>query len=210
MLTPDGVSVRPLIETLPAGATLYRTHHAAYPAHAFNSGTHPARPSSRFSFFGDPPVPVLYASDTIDGALSETLLRDVPLAGGTVLLEQVENRVLSPVRTTQELRLLQLHGHGFRHLHIDPSQITLTSPRLYPQTVPWGEAACAAGMDGIVWMSRHHNSSRAYVIFDRPDTPGAVEDHPERSVVRAFSRPDHLNWLTRMLDPLNVVVLDPS
>jgi len=210
MLTPGGESVNPPVETLPAGTTLYRIHRGAHPAHAFNPGRVPAQPSARFSFFGDPPVPALYAADTIDGAIGETLLRDAPMAGGAILLEQVEDRILSPIVTTAELRLLQLHGIGFRRLRVAASDVTLTSPRDYPRTVRWGEAAYAAGLHGIVWMSRHHDSSRAYVIFHRPDLESPVAQHPDTSAVRAFSRPDHLDWLTRVLNPLGVVIVDPS
>lgn len=211
MRTPGGVWVKdPVTETLAAGATLFRIHNSAHRAHVFNPGRAPARPTSRFSFFGDPPVPVLYAADTIDGAISETLLRDVPLAGGNLMLEQVQDKVLSPIRSARELRLLQLHGHGFRRLNIAPEQITLTPPRLYDQTVPWAQSAYAAGLDGIVWMSRHHNTTRAYVLFDRPSAPSSIKAHPDKSSVRVFSRPDHLDWLTRMLNPLNVAVLDPG
>lgn len=210
MLTPDGVSVDPLIETLPAGSTLYRVHSSAYPADAFNPGSVPARPRARFSFFGEPPVPVLYASETVDGALSETLLREVPLGGGSILLDQVESKALSPIVTVRELRLLQLHGHGFRHLKVAPEDITLTSPRQYPQTVPWGQQAYEASLDGIVWMSRHHNTSRVYVFYDRPHSPVTVGVHPDQATARAFSLPEHLDWLTRQLDPLDVAILDPS
>jgi hypothetical protein len=210
MLAPNGVLLDPPIETLVAGATLFRLHSATHAAQAFNPGRSPATPIARFSFFGDPPVPALYASDAIDGAINETLLRDVPLGGGTILLDQVENRVLSPIRTTRDLRLLQLHGHGFRQLNIRAEDITRTSSRLYHQTVPWAESAYMAGLDGVVWMSRHHDSSRAYVFFGRPGTTGPVEAHPDRSIVRAFGRDEHLDWLTQQLEPLHVVILDPS
>lgn len=210
MLSPEGAAVDPLIETLPAGSTLYRVHGSGHPADAFNPGTSPAQPSARFSFFGDPPVPALHAADTVDGALSETLLREVPLEGGSILLDQVEGKALSPIITVRALRLLQLHGHGFRHLKVGPAHLTLASPRQYPHTVPWGQAAFEAGLDGIVWMSRHHNSSRVYVFYDRPNSPGTIDVHPDQVTARAFSLPEHLDWLTRRLDPLDVAILDPS
>lgn len=186
---------------MPAGTELYRVHPARYPADAFHPGAGTAAPVARFSFFGAPTVPALYAADSVDAAISETLLRDVPVDGGPLPLEAVDYRVLSRVVTTRELDLLQLHGNGFRRLGVSPNQVTLTSPRLYPQTVEWGQAAHAAGLDGVVWMSRHHNSSRAYVLY----YPGSVKAHPG-ALIQDFTEPDGLDWLTRHLAPLRVSI----
>ncbi|MEV4900109.1 RES family NAD+ phosphorylase [Citricoccus sp. NPDC055426] len=128
MLTPDGDSVDPLIETLPAGSTLYRVHSTVYSAATFHPGSAPARPSARFSFFGDPPVPTLYAAETVDAALNETILREIPLRGGAILLDQIEALALSPRIIQRDVRLLQLHGHGFRHVKAAPAELTLSSP----------------------------------------------------------------------------------
>jgi hypothetical protein len=208
--TPAGVMLNPLIELLPAGSSLYRVHDVAYPADSFNPGYAPAWPDYRFSFFGDPPVPALYAADTVIAALSETLLRDVPYEGGSILLEQVEQRALSAVTTVRELRMLQMHGDGFRRHRVAPQDITLTSPRDYPKTVLWGQAAYDAGLDGIVWMSRHHNTSRAYVFFDRPGQPIPLTAQEDWDGARAFSIPSHLDGLASQLNPLGIDILDPS
>lgn len=69
MLSPTGDPVEPLVETLPAGSPLYQVHNTAYPAAASNPGIAPATPNARFSFFGNPPVPTLYAAETVDVAI---------------------------------------------------------------------------------------------------------------------------------------------
>lgn len=195
-LPPD-----PPIEELPQGRTLYRIHANRFAADAFNPGSSPAVAVARFSFFGDPVVPALYAAETVDAAIGETILRDVPIEGGAVPLETVEDRVLSQIQVDRPLRLLQLHGNGFRQIKARPEDVTLTSPRLYPETVAWGQTAHDAGLDGIVWMSRHHNSSRAYVLFQED----AVSASPNPTV-RDFRSPTDLDWLTQQLAPLNVTI----
>lgn len=77
----------------------------------------------------------------------------------------------------------------------------------------WGQAAFDAGLDGIIWMSRHHNSSRSYTFYDRSQTTGPeslISVHPDQASARAFSIPEHLDWLTRQLAPLDVAILDLS
>lgn len=201
MKTPLGTTVEPPTERIAAGATLYRVHPARYPAEAFHPGSGAAKPLARFSFFGQPAiVPALYAADSVEAAIGETLLRDVPLAGGSLPLENVDYRVLSQVTTTRELTLLRLHGDGFRRIGVAADQLTTTSPRRYHQTVPWGGAAYRAGLDGVAWMSRHHDSSGAYVLY----RPGDVAAHPAGTVLHDFTTPDGLDWLTRQLAPVNV------
>lgn len=82
----------PLTEQLPAGSRIYRMFTAAPDRQVttFNpgmSGPH------RFSFFGNPPVPVLYGAQTEVAALCESLLHDVPLTGGRLLPEQYQRCV---------------------------------------------------------------------------------------------------------------------
>src|SRR5690348_13989602 len=61
------VALRPIFRVCPAG----------YPANAFN----PTTSSGRFRPFfcgGTTPVPTLYGSNRVDGALGETVFHDVP------------------------------------------------------------------------------------------------------------------------------------
>ena len=87
-------------------------------------------------------------------------------------MDLVQSKILSPVRSTRQLRLLSLHGHGFRRIGTAAEEVTRTPLSRYAETVPWAHAAHAAGFDGIAWMSRHHDTSRAYVFFGDPTGPG--------------------------------------
>ncbi|WP_179577397.1 RES domain-containing protein [Leifsonia psychrotolerans] len=57
------------------GHELYRVHSRQRAGNAFNPGS--GKPT-RFAFFGDPTVPVLYAADTEAAAVCESLLHDLP------------------------------------------------------------------------------------------------------------------------------------
>lgn len=209
MDTPDGRRVAPSDEVLAAGSVLFRVHSHRFGPADYNPGRPPAAPVTRFAFFGSPPVPVLYAAATAEAAISETLLHDVPVDGGRIDVDLVQSKILSPVVSTRDLRLLSLHGQGFRRIGVTAEHLTRTAPSRYAETVPWAEAAHAAGFDGIVWMSRHHDTSKAYVFFARPAGTGDFTAHPDSAMVRAFAFPKDLDWLTRLLAPLDVTITGP-
>lgn len=209
MLTPDGRSVRPLEEVLPAGAELFRVHQDRFGPADFNPGTAPGVQPTRFAFFGDPPVPVLYAADHPMAAISETLLHDVPVTGGALSASSVRTRVLSALEVVRDLRLVALHGDGFRRIGTAADRITRTPSSAYTFTVQWAQAAHDAGYDGMVWMSRHFDTARSCVIFDPGDASPTVRAHPDPDLVRPFAFEAHLDWLTTRLAPLNVHITLP-
>ncbi|WP_372698792.1 RES family NAD+ phosphorylase [Arthrobacter sp. JSM 101049] len=205
MLTPDGRTVDPRSEILPAGSGLSRVHSAMFGAADYNPGPTPAAVETRFAFFGTPTVPVLYAAQNDDAAIAETLLHDVPLSGGRLDEALVRRRVLSKVASSRDLHLLVLHGDGFRRLGTDPEEITRTSPRHYGETVRWAAAAHAAGFDGMVWMSRLHDSARSYVFFGTSASRDDFQTVPGSG--RAFAFDHELDWLSRRLGPLNIRIV---
>lgn len=73
----------------------------------------------------------------------------------------------------------------------------------------WAVAAHAGGFDGIVWISRHHDTSKAYVFLADPTGTGDFAVHPDPEMVRAFAFTKDLDWLTRLLAPLNVAITGP-
>lgn len=194
----------PALEVLPAGSRLYRTFAAAPDRHVttFNPGYGGPH---RFSFFGDPPVPVLYAAQTETAAVCESLLHDVPLTGGRLLPEHYERSVAAALEPTRELRLAAFHGTGLRRLGIEPMQLTSSPARTYRATVAWAQAAHRAGLDGVVWMSARLNTDRAYVFFgDR------VQESDLRVVTsygRVFTTGPDRDWLVDLCAFLKVDVL---
>lgn len=150
---------------LPVGHQLYRVHGRVRGGDEFNPGL---GSPTRFAFFGDPPIPVLYAADTEVAAVCESLLHAKPLVGAILLRPEYEGRVASRLVTTRLLRFASLMGAGLRRLGLQPTDVTDTPASAYPFTVRWAEAASDAGFDGLVYMSRKCNSDRAYVLFDGP------------------------------------------
>lgn len=205
MFTPDGRAVEPRSEILPSGTALSRLHPAAFGAADYNPGPTPAVAQTRFAFFGSPTVPVLHAAQNDDAAIAETLLHDVPLSGGRLDEGLVRRRVLSEVVSSRDLHLLVLHGDGFRRLGTDPEDIIRTSPRRFGETVPWAAATHAAGFDGMVWMSRRHDSARSYVFFGTGAAHGDFQVVPGSG--RAFAFDHEVDWLSRRLGPLNVRIV---
>src|SRR6202012_1947518 len=81
----------PATATLPAGHLLYRVLSATRTATDFNPGF---GSPTRFGFFGKPKVPIMYAADTEEAAIAETLLHDIPVEGGLLPYDQYVTKVL--------------------------------------------------------------------------------------------------------------------
>jgi hypothetical protein len=190
-------------EVLGAGEMLYRVGNHRRPLPAFNPGF---GSGSRFAFFGDPVVPVLYAADTETAALAETLLHDVPASGGLLTSDAYTQVVMGRLTITRKLRLASLRGLGLRRLGVEARQLTDTPSSEYPRTVRWAEAAHRAGFDGLTWTSRLCNDARAVVLFG--DRAGdAVAQDP--TFGRYFHAGPGLDWLIDVCAPLRVDVLPP-
>lgn len=161
----------PEVEILEAGTLLLRVGSATRSIAAFNPG-HGS--PSRFAFFGEPPVPVLYAAQTERAAVAETLLHDVPLTGGTLSWDAYARVVMGRLRLVRPLRSASLRGLGLHRLGVEAREVTDTPPATYERTVAWAAAAHAHGLDGVVWTARLCNASRAVALFgDGARTPSS-------------------------------------
>ncbi|MHA7281970.1 RES family NAD+ phosphorylase [Arthrobacter sp. TMS2-4] len=205
-LGPTGHPFDPLPWSLEEGTQLYRVYKPAPNRHAntFNPG---GGPGTRFAFFGDPKVPVLYAGHTEESAVAESLLHDVPKEGGRLSRGDYADRAMARLTVRRELRLVRYMGLGFRRLRASADEITTTEASKYPQTRMWGQAAHAAGFDGIVWMSRQLNEAQAFVFFGDDGRVASEDLEPDPSFARSFAVPDDVDWLTDMCEPLWVDVL---
>lgn len=108
-----------------------------------------------------------YFGQTLNVAFAETVLHDeMPVNGGfDVAMEELENRYVVKF-TGEPLQLLDLTGETLKKLGIDPSLTTVTG---YDLTQKWSVAVHShtALYDGFIYMSRHMNSEKAVVLFDR-------------------------------------------
>lgn len=195
----------PLIEVWAAGTRLYRVHSQRRAASAANPGPYP---QTRFAFFDEPPVPVLYAGENEQVAVAETLLHDLPPAGARLVPAAYENRLASALAPRRDLRLAQFHSDGLRRLGVRASNLTDTTPAHYVRTTAWAQATHAdTDVDGIVWMSRHWNAGKAVVLFgDRvPSTDLAVTN----DYGRAFVSPEDFEWLATVCQRANITIIPP-
>ncbi len=195
----------PATATLPAGHLLYRVLSATRTATDFNPGIG-AR--TRFGFFGKPVVPIMYAGDSEDAAIAETLLHDIPAEGGLLPYDQYAGKVLVRLKVTQSLRVGVLHGTGLRRLKVTAGELTSSPASSYDTTVWWAEAAHGIGLDGLVWMSRQCNDTKAYVFFGDRCAHTFTQDP---SHARIFAGGADQIWLIDRCAPLHVdVLMEPS
>jgi RES domain-containing protein len=187
----------PLFESLPTGSRIFRVHEPRFPDGTANDGTifNPGYGSRlRWSFFGDPVVPVHYSAASPVAAVHESILHDA-VPGAHLPRARWVRTVLTPLRTRRELRLAQLHSDGLRRLDLHARDLTDTDSDQYPFTVEWAQAAHAAGADGVVWMSRQLNSVRAYCLFGDRVAAGDLEPLSGDPETRVFATPADSEWL---------------
>jgi hypothetical protein len=189
--------------TLPVGTLLYRVYTAVpdRTAVTFNPGF---GAPTRFAFFGDPVVPVLYAAATEQAAIAETLLHDIPVSGGILPYDSYARSVMARLRLSRPITVAVLHGLGLRQLKVTAADLTASAASTYPDTAKWAAAAHAADLDGLVWMSRLCNDTKAYVFFGDRCSDAFTQDP---TFARLFATGADQLWLIDLCAPLHVDVL---
>ena len=162
---PDRVD--PLTTTLSAGTSLYRVHPDRYPPDAFNPGRHGDR--GRFHPLRDASgrlVPTLYAADSPDGALSETVLHNV-FAGDAILRSRLEGHCLTRIELTRDILVADLRRHGLRRLGLTRGHLLDCGAPHYAETARWAEAIHRSrdSLHGMVWVSRQFDTAAALLAF---------------------------------------------
>ena len=159
--------VDPLTTTWSAGRRLYRVHPVDYAPNEFHPGTggRPGRFHPIRSAQGNP-IPTLYASDRIGGALSETVFRNI-VAGGVILRAELATRCLARVELARDIAIADLSGHGLRRLGVDRSQLLETGALSYAHTARWAEVIHRSNdiFDGIIWVSRQFDTAKGLLAF---------------------------------------------
>jgi hypothetical protein len=181
---PDPGAIEPLLLRWERGTPLVRCHDVRFGATEFNPGLG----AGRFHPFDDlksgKTVPVLYAADDFDGALSETVFHNVAVRGpkkkvGRFMLEAM---VVSTLACERDLSLAQLYGYGLNRLGVTRLELIESGSGEYPWTAAWAQAlhACDETIDGLIWVSRQNDGSRAVVLFgDRvPRSELRIARHP--------------------------------
>lgn len=193
----------PEIFTLRKGTALYRVYSNTRKSAAESNPGFGA--PTRFAFFGNPKIPVLYAAETEEAAVCETILHEVPPGPGNVMFDDIKDKVCAQITPNHDLKLVALMGDGLRKLGPEAKYVTGTLPTEYGRTVLWAVAAHTAGFDGLVWMSNRRNTDRAYVLFG---------DRVKETALDAVQGTGHLyaagpgfDWLVEYLAKVDIDVL---
>lgn len=166
---PPAALAEPNLVTLEAGALLHRVHDRNYGGNAFN----PCMGSpTRFAPVNDTAgecVPSLYAADTLEAAVHETIFHDVPAAAKrkTVPRTLVQSRAYARLEILRDLRLASLRGPDLRRWRIGRNSLIAASPKLYAETARWASAIHHqfSGAEGLLWTSNQCDPDTAYLFF---------------------------------------------
>jgi len=164
---PDPATLDPLLKVWPSGADLWRVHKLDRRPAEFNPGLDIGR-FHPFSGSAGKPVTTLYAANTWQGAVAETVFRDVPLRGAprTKRQAELELRAMSLLRLRREVELVELRGTGLRRLRLQGRELIETEADQYSRSARWAAALYQAAPQaaGLV-TSRLHDLSAAVVFF---------------------------------------------
>ena len=166
---PDRALTAPNIVTLKRGAILERVHNRNYAANSFNPCM--GNPT-RFAPIKDMKgkcIPSLYAGDTFEAAVFETIFHDVPAKAKRkrVPKKKVEDSAQGRLEVTRKLTLVSLREPDLKRWRIKRNQLIATSPKDYPLTAAWAEAIHQQfpKVDGLEWTSNQCDPATAYLFF---------------------------------------------
>lgn len=209
----DAISI--FKETLPAGRVLYRCHAMSWPGNSFNPGRELSSNDygARFSPFKDMRgqlVPSLYAANSMAGALAETLFHDL-IGGerrGFLSIRPWIKWGMSQLVLRRELTLVTLKTADLYRMGLSKQLFLLSDRPIYPQTQRWARAIHHQNpaIDGMVWKSRQHDDSSAFLFYGDRVLPTDLVLHREARGI--FSAPDVVNEIMQMADRLGVVLSD--
>lgn len=159
----------PNIVELTAGELLHRVHDRQFDGSAFN----PCRGGpTRFAPIGDAYnrcVPSLYAADTVEAAIYETILHDVPLRATrkSVPHGQLQQRRHSTLIVRRALRLASLRAPDLLKWGVRRETLIAGLPTQYRRTALWAKAVHDQfdQVDGLVWTSNLCDPDTALLLF---------------------------------------------
>lgn len=205
---PEDIKVK--TETLAAGTKMWRVHQSQFGEAAFNPGFGNARFSPINNASGEK-IPTLYAGESIDVALMESVFHDVPHSGElkTHSISKFDGQMLSELTLTDDLCMAKLHGPALRHLGIPEAALIHSDASEYPHTRAWAEKIHASEpeVQGLKWDSKQAGGL-AYMIFgDRVDenvfsisTPGTLLTESSKAMER----------IEYLVDEMGVQLVDPD
>ncbi len=171
--TPVRLEPANLVE-LAEGELLHRVHARQFQGNTFNACQGgPTRFAPIHDEQGDC-IPTLYAADSVEAAIYETILHDVPLAAvrKSVPRQAMEDRRHSTLVVRRTLRLASLRAPDLMRWGLTPATLIGALPTQYHRTAYWAKAVHDqfAAADGLIWTSNLCDTDSALLFFgDRVD-----------------------------------------
>lgn len=151
--------------TLKKGALIERVHNNTYAANGFNPCL--GNPS-RFAPIEDASgacVPSLYAGETFEVAVYETIFHDVPAKARKKRVPQktVKDSAQGRLEVLRDLKLVSLREPDLKQWRIKRNQLIASSPKRYSETAEWAEAVHHqfADAEGLEWTSNQCDPATA-------------------------------------------------
>jgi len=150
----------------------FRVHEKRFSATGFNPGpSHRYYGGGRFDGTGDDPYGFCYLASTPNAAVSEALLRDLPVDHtGPRVLERVRvrGRRVSPLVLIEDVEVVAMTTGSELGALSQDTWLTTAAPRDYAQTRHWGhwirEHTTASA--GLMWRSLREPDDMVIVLFD--------------------------------------------
>lgn len=148
----------------------WRVHVSRFEPNEFHPG---GSGDARFSPLTRPdgiPIPTLYLASTLEAALLETVLHDVPTPPDnyTLDLERLREQqfVASRLRPKRALQLNDLSAKGLKRISLTRTDLIDTPVSEYPYTRAWADwLHSQKRTHGLTWVSRQDDQARACMLF---------------------------------------------
>jgi hypothetical protein len=181
----------PLLTSRPAGTTLWRV---SKDPDGLTFSTWSGR-LNRFSpAYGADGVTVIgswYGATTQAGAIFESVFHDIRPSDRNPRVQpnQYVDRFLSPVMTLREIEQVDLTSSGLHAIGLTRVRVIESTSKRYSWTnaIAARLRKAAPDADGFVWVSRAHDTSESFVLFDDPSRGPILGVHPtETSLALGF------------------------
>ena len=127
-------------------------------------------------------IPAIYAAQSLEGALMESVLHNVPFPSSGYQHDFKQDREgsyhASEVSTTATLTLVDLTTPGLQAMGLRTSDLFESNKRDYPRTQRWAEwfrGQCATAQ-GLYWISRRYNEAAVMVLYEDRVPSGMLKE----------------------------------
>ena len=179
---PKSYEGTPAYLLVPAGTRLTRIHSIQFDVTEFNPAVAKSPlAGGRFDATGNDAYAILYAADDDRTAISEAVLRDLPInERGARLLPRARfsGLKISWLVTTLDMQLVSLRsGEDLASVGQD-AWLTVAPPTEYPETRRWASAirTWAPEAAGLTWRSLREPAGFAFVFFSDRCERGAFAE----------------------------------